>query len=78
MKDTQCNKILEHIKEHGSISPIEARVLYGVMRLASRVNDLRRRGHNITSEIVTGVDRNGGKVRYAVYKLEEVPEDGKL
>ena len=76
MKDTQCNMVLAHIKEHGSISPIEARVLYGVMRLASRVNDLRRRGHNITSEIVTGVDRNGNKVRYAVYKLKEVTVDG--
>ena len=42
------------------------------------MNDLRRRGHNITSDIVTGVDRNGNKVRYAVYKLKEVPEDGKL
>ena len=69
MKETQCNKILAHIKEHGSISPIEARVLYGVMRLASRVNDLRRRGVEIESELVTGVDRDGNKVRYAVYRL---------
>ena len=76
MKETQCNKILAHIKEHGSISPIEARVLYGVMRLASRVNDLRRRGVDIESELVTGVDRDGKKVRYAVYKLAEVPVDG--
>ena len=71
MKDTQCNMILAHIKEHGSISPMEAERLYGVRRLASRVNDLRRRGVNITSEIVTGENRDGGKVRYAVYRLGE-------
>jgi hypothetical protein len=76
MKDTQCNMVLAHIKEHGSISSAVAMDLYGIMRLASRVNDLRRRGVAITSELVTGENRDGGKVRYAVYKLEEVPVDG--
>lgn len=71
MKDTQCNMVLAHIKEHGSISPIEAENLYGVRRLASRVNDLRRRGHDIASEIVSGVDRRGARVRYAVYRLSK-------
>lgn len=71
MKDTQCNMILAHIKEHGSISPMEAERLYGVRRLASRVNDLRRRGVDIVSALVTGVNRDGGKVRYAVYRLGE-------
>ena len=70
-KLTQCTKILEHIKYKGSISPIEAEVLYGVRRLASRINDLKRFGHNITSEIVTGVNRDGGRVRYAIYKLAQ-------
>jgi hypothetical protein len=70
-KLTQCTKILEHIKYQGSINPIEARELYGVMRLASRIKDLKRFGHDITSEIVTGVNRDGDRVRYAIYKLAQ-------
>ena len=68
-KLTQCSKILEHIRCYGSITPREAEDLYGVMRLASRINDLRRFGHEITSEIVDRKNRDGSRVRYAVYRM---------
>ena len=45
-----------------------------VWRLAARIADLRRRGHNITSEIVHGENRYGEPTRYSVYRLTEDKE----
>lgn len=41
---TQCEKILRHLKDYGSITSLEAMQEYGIMRLASRINDLRQGG----------------------------------
>lgn len=72
MKKTQCMKILQHMKEHGSITGLEAINLYGCQRLAARISDLRKEGVAIKSERVTGRDRNGEPTSYAVYSLAEV------
>lgn len=69
MKETQCNKILEHLKTYGSISPLEA-TEYGCMRLASRISDLKARGYNIISERGTSKNRFGETVHFAVYRLQ--------
>ena len=71
MKETQRNKILEHLKTHGSISPLEAMAEYGCMRLASRISDLKGQGYNIISERGTSKNRNGETVHFAVYRLQE-------
>lgn len=71
MKESQCNTIVAHIKEHGSITSLEAMSKYGIMRLASRITDLRRRGVSIVAETVTGENRDGRTVRYSKYKLLE-------
>ena len=41
---TQCERILRHMKDYGSITSLEAVTEYGIMRLASRINDLKRMG----------------------------------
>lgn len=41
MAITQCERILRHLKDYGSITSLEAVNEYGIMRLASRINDLR-------------------------------------
>ncbi len=70
MKETQCNKILEHIKKFGSINPLQAKNLYHCMRLASRINDLKKRGHPIISERGKGQNEDGETVHFAVYRLQ--------
>ena len=50
MKLTQNQMILMHLQDYGSITSIEAMQQYGIMRLASRINDLKREGYNIVSE----------------------------
>lgn len=49
MKITQCERILRHMKDFGSITSLEAVNEYGIMRLASRINDLRAQGIAIVS-----------------------------
>ena len=71
MKITQCEKILRHLKDYGSINPLEALGQYGIMRLASRITDLKRRGHLITKETKKSKNRYGETVRYAEYRLIE-------
>lgn len=43
---------------------------YGIMRLASRISDLRRRGYAIKVESIEGVNRYNEKTRYARYTKE--------
>ena len=71
MKITQCDRILRHMKDYGSITSLEAVNEYGIMRLASRINDLRAQGIAISSEVATGKNRYGETTHYAVYRLAE-------
>ena len=71
VKMTQCEKIIRHLRDNGSISSLEAINEYGILRLASRVNDLKRRGYNIVGEIKTGRNRYGEKTNFKVYRLIE-------
>ena len=75
MKTTQCEKILRHLKDYGSITSVTAMQEYGVMRLASRISDLRGQGVAIVSEVVSGKNRYGETIHYAVYRLAENKED---
>jgi hypothetical protein len=47
---TQRATILGHLKRHGSISTIEARLHYFIMSPAARVLELKRQGHTILTE----------------------------
>lgn len=51
MKKTQAERVLSYIEENGSITQIDALQDIGVMRLASRISDLKKMGYPITSEI---------------------------
>lgn len=63
---TQCERILQYIDEHGSITDEEARSLK-IHRLASRIHDLRKSGKNIVSETIKGKNEYGAW-RCARYK----------
>lgn len=67
---TQCDRILRHFKDYGSITSLEAMKEYGIMRLASRISDLRRQGYDITVTTETGKNRYGEKTSYARYSME--------
>lgn len=71
MKTTQCDRILSYINEQGSITQLEALKELGCFRLASRINDLKRKGYNIRKDMITVKNRYDEPVKVARYKLEE-------
>lgn len=58
---TQCERVVRHMKDYGSISTKEAMDEYGIMRLGSRISDLRNMGHNIQRTWKEGKNRYGEK-----------------
>lgn len=68
---TQKEQILRHLNDYGSITQLEAFRDYGIMRLASRINDIRRDGVNITVAMERTKNRYGEPVSYARYSLTE-------
>lgn len=65
---TQHELILAHIDTHGSITPFEAFAEYGITKLATRVSELRRQGHQIIKVFEEGKNRFGQKVHYVRYR----------
>lgn len=68
-KPTQNERILRYIDEFGSITQLEALKDLGVMRLASRISDLRKQGYPIASEVETVKNRWGEPCYIKRYSL---------
>lgn len=64
---TQNEMIKRHLTMFGSITAAEAMQEYGIMRLASRIWDLRHEGVAIEREMKTAKNRFGEPVSFAVY-----------
>lgn len=73
-KATQSERVLEYIREFGSITQLEALRDLGVMRLASRISDLKKQGHPIEGMIVCIKNRYGEECRIKRYSLKEEAE----
>lgn len=69
---TQTERILRHLNDYGSITSREAMTEYGIMRLASRICDLKKQGVPIASRTETAPNRYGEKTTFSVYSL--IPE----
>ena len=67
---TQNEMIVNHLREYGSITQLEALRDYGCMRLASRISDIRKAGIKIIRLTETSRNRYGQKIRYARYIME--------
>ena len=70
-KQSHEKMILQYMREHGSITAMDAVRDFGCMRLAARISDLRWDGHDIETVYESGKNRNGETVRYARYYLNE-------
>lgn len=74
MTTTQNARVLAYMQEYGSISPVEALRDLGVMRLASRISDLRQIGFQIRKDIEKANNRYGETTHYARYSLIKAEE----
>ena len=68
-KKTQCDRVLEYLKKHGSISDTEARDELGIRRVGARIWDLKDKGYPIVTKMEKGKNRFNETVRYGVYYL---------
>ncbi len=66
---TQAERVLACLKKGGVLTQMEAWNRLGVMRLASRINELRDDGHYICRDFVEVENRYGEKCRVAAYFL---------
>lgn len=65
-RESKTQKVLEHLKEKGSITSWEAIELFGATRLSAIIFNLRK-SYNILSEDMVGEDRYGNPSTYTKY-----------
>lgn len=70
---TQNERVLDYMREHGSITQLQAMQDLGVMRLASRIADLRRQGYTIIAATEKVTHRFGEPCH--VSKYSEIQRD---
>ena len=70
-KATQNTKVLNYMRQHGSITSLEAFADLSITRLSGRIYDLKQDGHIIKSSMEEHINKAGEKTRYARYSLVE-------
>ena len=68
-KATQAERIVEYMTEFGSITQFDAFKDLGIMRLASRISDLKKAGYPIKSETEIVKNRFGENTCIKRYSL---------
>ncbi len=65
----QTERILRHLQTFGAITSLEAIQDYGILRLASRISELKKEGLPIQREMVSGQNRCGEVTSFARYRI---------
>lgn len=68
MSETQTERLLARLRR-GPVTPLDAMIELGIMRLAARIADLKAAGHEIRTETVEVATRLGGTARVAQYSV---------
>lgn len=66
---TQEERVIDYLSDNSSINSIQALNELGIFRLASRVSNLKKQGHNITSRMIPVTNRYGEKCHVSEYTL---------
>lgn len=77
----QRGRLLRYLKEHGSITTLQARQLLAVMHPAGRIRELRHSGYAISTYWSVDVDSAGIKHRQGLYILciaDSIKENAQL
>lgn len=70
-RPTQCSRLISYMQDFGEITQMDAISELGIMRLASRISELKRNGYAINKRTVKGKNRYGKPVSWAAYSLAE-------
>ena len=68
---TQKEKIIEHIKKHGSITSYEAYMDLGITQLGARLDQLKKDGYEFETEWITKKNKDGAIVSFKKYYLAD-------
>ena len=71
---TQEEKILSYLKEGNTLTSMTAFNYFGITKLASRISDLRKKGHPIKNDLVKVETRYEQPVKIAKYYYGESKE----
>ena len=71
MKKNTKERVLDYLREFGSITGLEAYRDLGTFSLREAIRDLKRDGFNIKSKYEVGLNRWGVKTNFKRYWLEE-------
>lgn len=68
---TQSDRVLAYLREHGSITQLAALSELGIMRLASRISDLKKSGYAFESKMEIVKNRFGESCAIKRYILTQ-------
>ena len=69
---TQKSEVLNHLKQNGSITSMEAFKKYGATRLSAIIFNLRDEGYQIDTLMIEGKTRYGRPTTFAKYILRGI------
>lgn len=72
MKITQKDRILEYIRNFGSISSFEAYADLGITQLGARIDQLKKEGYEFRTEWESSTNRFGERTDYKRYYLVDM------
>ena len=75
-RPSQCQLIVGYLKKHKYITTRSAMTDLGILRLASRISEMKGYGYKIGDEFVTVIDRFGKKTKIKRYWLIKEVKDG--
>ena len=67
----RAERVLEYIKEFGSITQLDAIRDLGYTRLAPAISEIKQMGYKVRTKREQSKNRRGKTVSYARYSLEE-------
>ena len=72
MRTTQKDRIINYIREFGSISSWEAYSDLGITQLGARIDKLKKEGFKFRTEWESNTNRFGEKTEYKRYYLVDI------
>lgn len=76
--NTQSQRILDYLKNHHGITQIEAIRDLGILRLASRICELKEAGYPICGTMIDVTNRFGERCKVKEYRLQKGEENEQI
>ena len=72
---TQCDRVLDYMKNTGPINPLLSWTQIGVYRLSARIFDLKGKGHDVKSRSIVVQNMYGEGCTVKQYYMESESEN---